>query len=277
MPIQKITSGIIQDGAIVAADIVSIANTQITGNIVSSQITSVANTQITGNITATTTTNLAGGSNGTIPYQSASGTTQMLAVGTSGQLLQTNGAGAPSWVTASAGALTLLSTVTASASATVDMETTFNSTYDRYLIEAVGVTTSSSGIQFLARLKIGGSYISSTTYYGHSSSMSSDGATYSNAVAFRPDGGDTALVVLPNSGNEASDSLDFTMTISNPTSTAFAKSAYWIGRSNGATSTSRTTIGAGHNSGTAALTGVRFLAQTGTFSGKFRLYGIANS
>jgi hypothetical protein len=52
---------------------------------------------------ATTATNLAGGSNGTIPYQSASGTTQMLAVGTSGQVLQTNGAGAPSWVTVSAG------------------------------------------------------------------------------------------------------------------------------------------------------------------------------
>ena len=48
---------------------------------------------------ATTATNLAGGSNGTIPYQSAAGTTQMLAVGTSGQVLQTNGAGAPSWVT----------------------------------------------------------------------------------------------------------------------------------------------------------------------------------
>lgn len=52
--------------------------------------------------TSTTATNLAGGSNGTIPYQSASGTTQMLAVGTSGQVLQTNGAGAPSWVTLSA-------------------------------------------------------------------------------------------------------------------------------------------------------------------------------
>jgi len=47
--------------------------------------------------------NLAGGSNGTIPYQSASGTTQMLAVGTSGQVLQTNGVGAPSWVTPSGG------------------------------------------------------------------------------------------------------------------------------------------------------------------------------
>jgi hypothetical protein len=49
--------------------------------------------------TATTATNLAGGANGTIPYQSASGTTQMLAVGTSGQFLQSQGSAAPAWVT----------------------------------------------------------------------------------------------------------------------------------------------------------------------------------
>jgi hypothetical protein len=52
MPIQKITSGIIQDGAVSAADIVSVSNTAITGNIISSQITSVANTQLTGLIQA---------------------------------------------------------------------------------------------------------------------------------------------------------------------------------------------------------------------------------
>jgi len=51
MPIQKITSGIIEDGAVSAADIVSVSNTAISGNIISSQITSVANTQITGTIT----------------------------------------------------------------------------------------------------------------------------------------------------------------------------------------------------------------------------------
>ena len=55
-------------------------------------------------ITVGTATNLAGGSNGTIPYQSASGITQMLAVGTAGQLLQTNGAGAPTWTTVTGGA-----------------------------------------------------------------------------------------------------------------------------------------------------------------------------
>ena len=49
--------------------------------------------------TASTATNLAGGSGGTIPYQSSAGTTAMLANGTAGQLLQANGGtAAPSWV-----------------------------------------------------------------------------------------------------------------------------------------------------------------------------------
>ena len=49
--------------------------------------------------TATTATNLAGGANGTIPYQSASGTTAMLAAGNAGQFLQSQGSAAPTWVT----------------------------------------------------------------------------------------------------------------------------------------------------------------------------------
>jgi hypothetical protein len=76
----------------------SVTSTEIAdGSVTNAKIVSVANTKITGTITAT---NLAGGSNGTIPYQSASGTTQMLAVGTAGQVLQTNGVGAPSWAPA---------------------------------------------------------------------------------------------------------------------------------------------------------------------------------
>jgi hypothetical protein len=91
--------------------------------------------------TATTATNLASGSNGTIPYQSASGTTQMLAVGSSGQVLQTNGAGAPTWVTPSAGAMVLISTTTASSASSV----TFSSlaTYTNYRILISGLTFSS--------------------------------------------------------------------------------------------------------------------------------------
>lgn len=48
---------------------------------------------------ATTATNLAGGGAGQIPYQSASGTTAMLAAGTSGQVLTSAGSSAPTWAT----------------------------------------------------------------------------------------------------------------------------------------------------------------------------------
>jgi hypothetical protein len=61
-------------------------------------------TSATSATTATTATNLAGGSAGTVPYQSAAGTTAMLAAGSSGQVLQSNGASAPSWVAATAAA-----------------------------------------------------------------------------------------------------------------------------------------------------------------------------
>ncbi len=48
--------------------------------------------------TSTTATNIAGGSLGSIPYQSATGTTSMLAPGASTYILQSNGAAAPSWI-----------------------------------------------------------------------------------------------------------------------------------------------------------------------------------
>lgn len=51
--------------------------------------------------TSTNANNLTGGSAGTVPYQSAAGTTAMLAAGSAGQVLRSNGAAAPSWLTLS--------------------------------------------------------------------------------------------------------------------------------------------------------------------------------
>ena len=79
--------------------------------------------------------------------------------GTSGQVLTSAGSGAPTWATPSAGAMTLLSTITASSSATVDVETGFGATYDSYMILGTGLvaaSTSAGGLSF--RLKLGGTY-----------------------------------------------------------------------------------------------------------------------
>ena len=54
---------------------------------------------------ATTATNLAGGATGSLPYQSAAGTTAMLAAGSNGQVL-TLASGLPSWATPTAGTVT---------------------------------------------------------------------------------------------------------------------------------------------------------------------------
>nr|WPF46714.1 MAG: hypothetical protein [Lake Baikal virophage 10] len=61
---------------------------------------------------ATSATNIAGGLGGSIPYQSAVNTTALLANGTAGQILQSNGTTlAPSWVTAGSGGGTLQQTL----------------------------------------------------------------------------------------------------------------------------------------------------------------------
>ena len=61
-------------------------------------------------INSKTATNLNGGLGGQIPYQSATGITAMLANGSAGQVLQSNGTTlAPSWVSASAGDMVLAS------------------------------------------------------------------------------------------------------------------------------------------------------------------------
>jgi hypothetical protein len=71
-------------------------NVSVTGTVTASSFLGNA-TSSTSATSATTATNLASGSAGTIPYQSASGTTAMLAAGTSGNVLISNGAAAPSW------------------------------------------------------------------------------------------------------------------------------------------------------------------------------------
>jgi hypothetical protein len=68
--------------------------------------TATSATTATTATSATTATNLAGGSAGTIPYQSAAGTTVQLTAGTAGQILQSNGAAAPSWIANTVGTVT---------------------------------------------------------------------------------------------------------------------------------------------------------------------------
>jgi hypothetical protein len=63
------------------------------------RITNAVNVAISS--TSNTANNLAAGSAGTIPYQTGAGATAMLATGTAGQVLTSNGTNAPTWSTIS--------------------------------------------------------------------------------------------------------------------------------------------------------------------------------
>jgi hypothetical protein len=218
---------------------------------------------------------LAGGSNGTIPYQSAAGTTQMLAVGTAGQVLQTNGAGPPTWVTPSSGALTLVSTVTASAAATADIETGFDSTYDNYVILFSGLVPVTSGTILRVELKIGGVY-RTADYRGAYLGGPAGQSTYTGSQDFfQLSSGGGGLSNLARASNNGE------FWVFNPASTTLDKNIKWFFQGfSETTDTAQTTLGSGRykdTGSTDALTGVRFYMSSGNISGTFRLYGYKNS
>lgn len=218
-------------------------------------------------------TNIAGGSAGTIPYQTAPDTTAMLAVGTAGQVLQTNGAGAPSWVTPAGGAMVFLSEIIVSSAATADIETTFDSTYDEYVLVATNVKSAFDSQQLRCRLKINDTYQTTVGYYNHQNQSRSNSASYSATNK----NGDTEIVLATTTGSASTESIHFRMHISNPTSTTRHHSIDYQGAQVDANGASSFVNGVGHYNTTGALTGVRIYCASGNLSGTFRLYGIAKA
>jgi hypothetical protein len=178
-------------------------------------------------------------------------------------------------VSGAAPALVLLSTVTASNSATVDIETTFDGTYDAYLLVASGAKTSADGAVLQSTMKISGTYDTGNNYKYHCATLKSDASTYAADAS-----GASGSINIMNSGigNAANEGAAFSMMIFNPSSTALSKRVTWHGSGITAAGLEVCYTGSAHNTGTAALTGIRFFPSSGNIaSGTFRLYGLKNS
>lgn len=191
--------------------------------------------------------------------------------GTSGQVLQTNGSGTLSFATPAGGSWTYLSTVTASNSATVDVETTLDSTYATYAFVISGFVPQNDNRALRARFKIGGSY-ASANYQSSSAESSSLSATINVSS------GTGAIETIQDVGNASGENCSAVMYISNPSSTSLMKLLYGIGSSMGAGGGSSVCFFSGLNTSLSAVTGVQFFFNTGNIvSGSVRLYGIKNS
>lgn len=235
--------------------------------------------------TATVTNKtIAFGSNtftGALP--TTNGGTGLTALGTAGQLLAVNTeATALDFVAPPApspAGWNLLSTVTASASATADIETTFDSTYDEYVVVATGVLPATNEAILNSRLKINGSY-QVANYVGVSGYSTSSSSTFTG-LAYSVASPATEIRITGGAGctNESYGGVNFQMRVRNPTSTSIRKQIDWdgsaIARSSNQFWQERLFGSARYEGGNQALTGVRFLFSTGNIAtGTFRLYGI---
>jgi len=194
--------------------------------------------------------------------------------GSANQILKTDGSGNLGFTTVASGGLTHLSTVTASSASTVDIETTFDSTYDSYKLIITDMTVATNGAQVQGVLKIGGSYITSSTYdYLHRRlGVDGGGNIYSNGY-----GNASNILVAQSTGNFSYASGNFEFSIYNTTDTAVRHVVRFEGSYYEDNASQIFYVyGVGQNSTTGALTGIRFQVSTGTISGKFRLYGITN-
>jgi hypothetical protein len=153
----------------------------------------------------------------------------------------------------------LLSTVTASNSATVDIETTFDTTYDDYVIYVSNLSCSSASQAPSIRFKIGGSYLATGYSFRDYDQTLSSGQPY--------------IEIYDSIG--LSTRLHFRVHISMPSETGIGHSIYMDGVNNvNGLPTNQT----GYHATTGALTGIRFLMSSGNIAtGNFKLFGIRKS
>jgi hypothetical protein len=149
---------------------------------------------------ATTATNLAGGVTGSLPYQSAAGTTAMLAAGANGQVL-TLASGLPSWATPTTGTVTSVGFtggIISVANATTTPALTVAGTSGGIVYFSSATTWASSGALAANALVIGGGAgVAPSTITTGTGVVTALGVAVGSAGAFVVNGG---ALGTPSSG-----------------------------------------------------------------------------
>jgi hypothetical protein len=120
--------------------------------------------------TASTATNIAGGIASQIPYQTGAGATAFIPNGTAGQLLQSNGTSAPTWVAAPTGGFTLGTPVATTSGTSIDI-VGIPAGVKQIVLSFNGVSTSGTSIKSIRIGDSGG--IETTGYDATGASMTS--------------------------------------------------------------------------------------------------------
>jgi hypothetical protein len=175
------------------------------------------------------------------------------------------------------GAWTYLSSVTASASDTVDFDNVYDGTYDHYMIVATNVLIANGGGNLEMQVGTGSTptYISDSVYAYITYNSSATNSGYSARSSTTEDN----MNISQNLGNaETGVSFSFIVQIYEPDQTTYYHGHTWSGVNYGEGSISFQIVGSGTYEATTAVTSTRFMANSlAVTAGTFRLYGLAKS
>jgi hypothetical protein len=188
-----------------------------------------------------------------------------------------------SFANASGGTLILLSTQTASNSATISFTTGLNSTYDAYEFHFIDIHARSDGgfFEFNGSTDSGSNYnVTKTSAYWRATHNEPDtfteviyqgGEDLAQSTAYQKFSGET--------GSDADGNVAGTLTIYNPSSTTYAK--HYISVMNSTYTppypSSLNSFVAGYCNTTSAVNAIQFRMSTGNFDGIIKLYGLKKS
>ena len=187
-----------------------------------------------------------------------------------------------SFANAPAGTLVLISTQTASASATISFTTGLNSTYDEYIFKFINIHPATDGvqIQFNGSTDSGSNYnvTKTTTIFiaEHDEGDTFTALSYTGSLDLAQS---TAFQSISGStGNDNDQVVSGTLTIFNPSSTTYVK--HFIATSNAYHPDNFTQEGfsAGYFNTTSAINAIQFKMSSGNIDdGIIKLYGVKKS
>ena len=176
------------------------------------------------------------------------------------------------------GSMVLLSTQTASSSATVDFTSSIDSTYKEYVFKFTDIHAASGNADFTVNFRDGGSNFDATKTtsaftVSHTEADGGDGLTYRASKDLAQSTSDQPLAQEVSADNDASTSG--VLHLFDPAGTTFVKHFIGIANSYHVGNQTFAIHYAGYCNVTAAIDGVRFKMSSGNIdAGTIKMYGI---
>jgi hypothetical protein len=188
-----------------------------------------------------------------------------------------------SFANASGGTLILLSTQTASNSATISFTTGLDSTYDEYIFKFINVKPATDGSRLAFNLSTdGGSNYNvtktTTMFYIYANEAGNDTSIgYLASGDLAQSTADQRINSAGGGSSEADHGLVATFTLFNPSSTTYVKHFIGISQYTDFTDYSTNEYVAGYGNTTSAINAIRFKMDSGNFDGTIKMYGVKKS